>query len=45
MNRQHTPPNPTAPGNGARALRFQIQHLRRAVPEQYRWAYLAYAQT
>jgi len=31
-----TRPNPTAPGNGARARRFQIQHLRRAVPEQYR---------
>ena len=42
-------PNSAAPGNGAVALRFllrsgcyggqvQIQHLRRAVPEQYRWA-------
>jgi len=41
-----TTPNPTAPGNEAMALRFllrsgcyggqvQIQHLRRAVPEQY----------
>jgi len=27
--------NPTAPGNGAMAIRFQIQYLRRAVPEQY----------
>ena len=30
------PSNPTAPGNGAMALLFQSQHLRRAVPEQYR---------
>jgi hypothetical protein len=30
------PPNLTAPGNGAMALLFQIQHLRRPVPEQYR---------
>jgi len=29
-------PNATAPGNGAMALLLQIQHLRRAVPEQYR---------
>jgi hypothetical protein len=30
--------NLTAPGNGATALSFQIQGLRRAVPEQYCWA-------
>ncbi len=30
-----TPPNHAAPGNGAMALLFQIQPLRRAVPEQY----------
>jgi len=29
-------PNPAAPGNGAMALLCQIQHLRRAVAEQYR---------
>ena len=28
--------NLAAPGNGAMAFLFQIQHLRRAVPEQYR---------
>jgi len=30
-------PNPVAPRNGAMALLVQIQHSRRAVPEQYRW--------
>ena len=29
-------PNPAAPGNGAMTFLFQIQQLRRAVPEQYR---------
>ena len=35
MNRA---PNPIALGNGAMAFLFQIQHLWRAAPEQYRWA-------
>ena len=31
-------PNPAAPGNGAIAVLFHLEHHRRAVPEQQCWA-------
>ena len=31
-------PNQVASGNGAITLWFHFEHLRRAVPEQIRWA-------
>jgi len=37
MMKSYPSPNHAASGNGAMTIRFQIQHLRRAVPEQYCW--------